>query len=306
MNECWCDRLADGISGMASCKFCVDKLKLQIHDLQGIVHLCIEQGGLNFHVEGGKCPEDDTCDCPDALRVNAAMKGYTPEVRWAKKCEDDKHDWRDARNEIVTSGEFCIKCGALRAGNAATIEKRPDEIIRKEAEALLDPKSPGWNEGADLLLKELKDRKSAKNPNREGAVTDGSPGEGVQASHRGGDQRTHGPSQPVAPSCEHDREWVEFAGTLVQKIHDLQHTGSSPLCRQPTCKAFYERTTTEKRTHDHARGVCDEATCLECKKAQIEEKRKTEHCYGTHCHYLTERRCMCLCRPCGEAKKKDR
>ena len=38
---------------------------------------------------------------------------------------------------------------------------------------------------------------------------------------------------------------------------------------------------------------------------EIEEKRKTEHCYGTYCHYVTERRCMCLCRPCGEAKKKD-
>ncbi len=38
----------------------------------------------------------------------------------------------------------------------------------------------------------------------------------------------------------------------------------------------------------------------------IEEKRKTEHCYLIHCHYLTERRCMCLCSPCGEAKKKDR
>ncbi len=30
-----------------------------------------------------------------------------------------------------------------------------------------------------------------------------------------------------------------------------------------------------------------------------------EHCYGTYCHYLTERRCLCVCSPCGEAKKKD-
>lgn len=38
---------------------------------------------------------------------------------------------------------------------------------------------------------------------------------------------------------------------------------------------------------------------------EIEEKRKTEHCYSTYCSYLTDRLCNCLCRPCGEAKKKD-
>jgi hypothetical protein len=38
---------------------------------------------------------------------------------------------------------------------------------------------------------------------------------------------------------------------------------------------------------------------------EIEEKRKTEHCNGSHCHYLSERRCICLCAPCGAAKKKD-
>jgi len=38
----------------------------------------------------------------------------------------------------------------------------------------------------------------------------------------------------------------------------------------------------------------------------MKEKRKTEHCYGTYCHYLVERRCMCLCAPCGAAKQKDK
>lgn len=39
---------------------------------------------------------------------------------------------------------------------------------------------------------------------------------------------------------------------------------------------------------------------------EIEEKRKTEHCSnGFHCRYLSERRCICLCAPCGAAKKKD-
>lgn len=63
---------------------------LQVHELQDIVRLCVEQGGLSFHVEGGRCPEDDTCDCPDALRVNAAMKGYT-EKRKSEGCVDDQH-----------------------------------------------------------------------------------------------------------------------------------------------------------------------------------------------------------------------
>lgn len=31
-----------------------------------------------------------------------------------KSCD---HKWIDARNEIVQSGEICLKCGGLRAGN---------------------------------------------------------------------------------------------------------------------------------------------------------------------------------------------
>lgn len=30
------------------------------------------------------------------------------------------HDWKDIRNKVIQSGEACFKCGALRAGNAAT------------------------------------------------------------------------------------------------------------------------------------------------------------------------------------------
>lgn len=33
------------------------------------------------------------------------------------------HDWKDARNEVVTSGEICSKCNSTRAGN--TQEKNP-------------------------------------------------------------------------------------------------------------------------------------------------------------------------------------
>jgi hypothetical protein len=33
------------------------------------------------------------------------------------QCE---HDWKDARNKTVVSGEVCLKCFAIRAGNAAS------------------------------------------------------------------------------------------------------------------------------------------------------------------------------------------
>lgn len=35
--------------------------------------------------------------------------------------ECQEHDWRDARNEIVESGEVCVRCGAIRAGNTSKI-----------------------------------------------------------------------------------------------------------------------------------------------------------------------------------------
>lgn len=33
------------------------------------------------------------------------------------KRETCEHEWKDARNEVVTSGEFCRKCHMIRAGN---------------------------------------------------------------------------------------------------------------------------------------------------------------------------------------------
>lgn len=32
------------------------------------------------------------------------------------------HEWVDARNEVVTSGEWCRKCNAVRAGNEEDTE----------------------------------------------------------------------------------------------------------------------------------------------------------------------------------------
>lgn len=48
----------------------------KVRELQEIVALLVDQGGLEFHDEAGLCPEDDTCDCRVARRINAAMKGY--------------------------------------------------------------------------------------------------------------------------------------------------------------------------------------------------------------------------------------
>ena len=47
-------------------------------------------------------------------------------------------------------------------------EKPVSEVLKEEAEALLDPKSPGWDAGAERLLKDLKDRKDSDKRNHEG------------------------------------------------------------------------------------------------------------------------------------------
>lgn len=45
-----------------------------IDELREMVHLAVDAGGFSFHEEG--CPEDDTCDCPDVKRANAAMGDF--------------------------------------------------------------------------------------------------------------------------------------------------------------------------------------------------------------------------------------
>ena len=45
-----------------------------IDELREMVDLAVDAGGFSFHEEG--CPEDDTCDCPDVKRVNAAMGDF--------------------------------------------------------------------------------------------------------------------------------------------------------------------------------------------------------------------------------------
>jgi len=35
--------------------------------------------------------------------------------------DDCEHEWVDARNQAVKSGEYCAKCGTLRAGNQEAV-----------------------------------------------------------------------------------------------------------------------------------------------------------------------------------------
>lgn len=45
------------------------------------------------------------------------VRQFTVELPEHPECD---HDWRDARNEVVLSGEFCPKCRRVRAGNVTT------------------------------------------------------------------------------------------------------------------------------------------------------------------------------------------
>lgn len=55
----------------------------------------------------------------ELLRYN----GY--EVQKIEECD---HEWVDARNTFISSGEMCLKCSALRAGNQ-TSEVTPSEAV---------------------------------------------------------------------------------------------------------------------------------------------------------------------------------
>ncbi len=48
----------------------------QVRELQQILAAALESGEIDVHDENPACPEDDTCDCTWAKKINAAMKGY--------------------------------------------------------------------------------------------------------------------------------------------------------------------------------------------------------------------------------------
>lgn len=51
-------------------------------------------------------------------RCQACGRGLRIEdFEWSIVCD---HDWKDARNKVVQSGEVCFKCMSIRAGNEAS------------------------------------------------------------------------------------------------------------------------------------------------------------------------------------------
>jgi hypothetical protein len=45
------------------------------------------------------------------------LRDYAVREREAYDNHKCDHSWIDVRNEVVESGEMCLKCGAIRAGN---------------------------------------------------------------------------------------------------------------------------------------------------------------------------------------------
>jgi protein gp37 len=46
------------------------------------------------------------------------IETFPPDLQ-VRQYAGDQHDWVDARNEVVASGEVCVGCGRVRAGNSA-------------------------------------------------------------------------------------------------------------------------------------------------------------------------------------------
>jgi hypothetical protein len=98
-----CDRTLE--RGLSFCSHCWNSLgdklqaaQLQIEELQYLLHRTIEWGSHPFnHIK--KCPEDDTCRCPEIKRLNDAMKGFMEKPKYVPPvCCCDK---------VPTMGGYC-------------------------------------------------------------------------------------------------------------------------------------------------------------------------------------------------------
>lgn len=95
----------------------VKRLNLQVHELQEIVAEFVEGGEIDLHEEDPKCPQDDTCSCARAKKLNAAMRGYTEKPIDA----------------IYLNSTRCVDCGAsLTDGHRHPVEKPLCEGCSKE------------------------------------------------------------------------------------------------------------------------------------------------------------------------------
>lgn len=72
------------------------------------------------------------------LDVDAAT-GCADDQEWADVSADGlraalsvcDHEWTDARNEVVQSGEICLKCNTLRAGNVTSPARAGDDLTEE-------------------------------------------------------------------------------------------------------------------------------------------------------------------------------
>ncbi len=71
---------------------------LQKHELQEILARMLDAGEVDLHGEDPKCPGDDTCACPWAKKIGAAMMDYT---------EKRNHPCPKCGHEPETHGQLC-------------------------------------------------------------------------------------------------------------------------------------------------------------------------------------------------------
>lgn len=91
------------MSDEVKCPHCGVELE-ELWDIPGL-----DQDGASARTE---CP-----DCGGPVKISVVIT-----YDYSIEKDDHVHNWKDARNQNVTSGEFCQGCGAIRAGNSASDE----------------------------------------------------------------------------------------------------------------------------------------------------------------------------------------
>jgi hypothetical protein len=91
-------------------------------------HIVISEGTRDFYAlisAIAAALEDAVKEERERAKVEKDLGPFTDE-QWAdikrrsdvvKKVSECEHEWVDARNSAVLSGEYCPKCHAVRAGN---------------------------------------------------------------------------------------------------------------------------------------------------------------------------------------------
>lgn len=132
------DLIGMGHSSMASPEFIAGKFRrleaklqaalLQISEMQDVVDAaCAYESILGF--DDLNSAYRNRREVTDAfVKAVGAFKTRLPQK---PKCE---HEWVDARNKVVTSGEVCLKCNSIRAGNVDEVAPITPEVWDKMVE----------------------------------------------------------------------------------------------------------------------------------------------------------------------------